>query len=100
MNWEYSKLSHDAKSHGGPEKYLNLIKDYTRQEAIKNTNKKWIIGTVPLAFILCPLAVRGIIDIKKKYFPKKEKNITLAEMEDAEQKITEQFNVNNDLKKQ
>lgn len=31
-NWDYSELAHNAKLNGGPEKYLELIKDNSLRE--------------------------------------------------------------------
>ncbi|WP_029319420.1 hypothetical protein [Butyrivibrio sp. AE3004] len=30
-NWDYSKMAHNAKMNGGPEKYLELIRDNSRR---------------------------------------------------------------------
>lgn len=31
-NWDYSELAHDAKMNGGPEKYLELIRNHSMRE--------------------------------------------------------------------
>lgn len=62
MAWDYSNLSHTASKFGGPEKYLGAVKSHVEKE----TNKKWLKGLIPVMAVLCPLAVKGIIDIKHK----------------------------------
>ena len=33
-DWDYSKLAHDAKENGGPEKYLDMIMENSERKGI------------------------------------------------------------------
>jgi len=71
--WDYSILTKNANIHGGPEKYINKLKeeayraaikatDKSYQIAMKTSDKKWFKRTLPLA----PFAVIGFATVSLK----------------------------------
>lgn len=60
-DWDYAKLSHLAKIYGGPEKLLDIIKKYNRQQGVKEGRLQllpwvgvafaggWAVGQIPKA---------------------------------------------------
>lgn len=62
-NWNYAVHSHMVKTYGGPAKYGKTIAEL----AIRETNKKWLCGVVPVATVLVPFAVKGIYDIVQEH---------------------------------
>ncbi len=72
-DWDYSILSHNANVHGGPEKYIDTIKEQVRQtaikvtgktcqKAIKATDKRWFKRTL----LLAPFTAVGLFTIAQK----------------------------------
>lgn len=92
MGWEYSDFSHKAKGHGGPQKYIEQIENYARQE----TNRKWLKGAVPLALITIPFAVKGLVNVSQAIIPKIKQlsgqdTVTLEEAQNAKKELEEHF---------
>lgn len=58
--WNYSVLSHNANLHGGPEEYIQSVKNQAAREAVKATDRKWAKSTVPALLILTPSCYQGV----------------------------------------
>lgn len=90
-DWDYAKLSQLAKRYGGPEKLLDTIKRYNRQEGVKEGRLQllpwvgvafaggWAVGQIPKAV---------------QYFSSKfkRKQVTAEEAETAEKILIKEMN--------
>ena len=82
-NWDYANLAHTAKRFGGPEKYLQIVKEYSFQEGRK---KQLIIdGIIVLSAEGLYLGIKAFKHIRKN-------RITAEQAEEAELVLVEEMN--------
>lgn len=79
--WDYAELSQMAKLYGGPEKLLDTIKKYNRQQGVKE-GRIQLLPWIGVAFAGGWAA--GQIPKVVQYFKTKGKKITAKEAETAE----------------
>lgn len=79
--WDYAELSQMAKLYGGPEKLLDTIKKYNRQQGIKE-GRIQLLPWIGVAFAGGWAASQ--IPKAIQYFKTKGKKITVKEAEKAE----------------
>ena len=78
-DWDYANLAHTAKKFGGPEKYLQIVKNHSFQEGRK---EQLIIDGVIVIGAGCLYLV--------KHF--KKKRVTAEQANEAEQVLVEKMN--------
>lgn len=82
-DWNYANLAHTAKEFGGPEKYIQTIKDHSFQEGRK---EQFIVdGVIALATACVYFGVKG-------YNHFKNKRVTAKQAEEAEEILVEKMN--------
>ena len=82
-DWDYANLSHTAKKYGGPEKYLQIVKDHSFQNGRK---KQFLIdGAIVIGAGLLYLGVESTRRIKQK-------KVTAEQAKEAEQILVEKMN--------
>lgn len=99
-DWDYSKLAHDAKENGGPEKYLELIRENSERKGIlegreegrnigKNEGRlEGLLGSL----ILDAIIVGGAFAVKKirtNLKSKSEKRIIKDQEKEVEEAASE-----------
>lgn len=92
MSWDYSELSHAAKKFGGPEKYLETVKEFVRQETTKQINAKWMKFVIPFEILTVPFMIKGMADcgewiIEKRNQLRQSLEISKQEADFAEEQI-------------
>ncbi len=92
MSWEYSDLSHTAKKHGDPEKYIELIRMHERQQTAKIMNRKWLRNSLPILLLMTPFAVKGLRDFVKQ----RRKKVTDEEAKQAEENLVQYIRESDD----
>lgn len=105
-NWEYSKLAHEAKIHGGPQKYLEFIREKSMQVGRaegriegKEEGKKELLTLEGIFFVAGILIYTGY----KVYSGIKEKkeresiNKQNTEVKKVETMLIDEINMVNDI---
>lgn len=82
-DWDYANLAHTAKEFGGPEKYLQIVKDHSFQEGRKE--QLIIDGVIVVGAGCLYLGARAIKHFKKK-------RVTAEQANKAEQVLVEKMN--------
>ena len=80
QNWDYAELSKAAKAAGGPEKFVEMLEEASR-DAGKSEMLPWVAATA----IGASLLTAGVIKTVNFFKAKKKKN--LAEIEEAKEEI-------------
>ena len=86
-NWDYAELAHTAKEFGGPEKYLQMVKDHSVQEGRKE--QLVIDGAIALAAGGLYLGVKAFNHVKNKI---KMNKVTKEQAKEAEEILIKNMN--------
>lgn len=82
-DWDYANLAHTAKEFGGPEKYLQIVKDHSFQEGRKD--QLIIDGAIVIGAGCLYLGTKAYNHFKKK-------RVTVEQAEEAEEILVEKMN--------
>ena len=82
-DWDYANLAYTAKEFGGPEKYLQIVRDYSFQEGRKE--QLIIDGVIVVGAGCLYLGAKAIKHFKKK-------RVTDEQANEAEQVLVEKMN--------
>lgn len=88
-DWDYSNMTHEAREHGGPQKYIADIREHERELATKNANRFWLSIVVPMATVLVSLGAKKGYDLYYKYI--KKPKVTDEDAKNAETAIKQEF---------
>ena len=82
-DWDYANLAHTAKEFGGPEKYLQIVKNHSFQEGRKE--QLIIDGAIVLGAGCLYLGTKAMKRIKNK-------RVTAEQAKEAEDILVEKMN--------
>ena len=82
-DWDYANHAHTAKKFGGPEKYLQIVKDHSFQEGRKE--QLIIDGVIVIGAGCLYLGAKAYNHFKKK-------RVTAEQAEEAEEILVEKMN--------
>lgn len=101
-DWSYARMTADASSAGGPDAWIDTIKNNAYQEGASDMLHKLIAPLILLGIGIGGMSVIGFQKIKKRFLIKKsEKILAQSEADQAEkflkkelQEVTEKHDMN------